>query len=331
MKKIVLVDFHVLPMPHQLDVERWIALGAEVVDARCRTITDFLEAGRDAQVLVCCGTQLSLTAGVLEKLPQCTLVLRLGVGYDTVDVEAATRLGILVANCAGYCTEDVANHALALVLMCSQQIPLHQAAVRAGKWFDAQLPFETQRLSQRTLGLVGLGQIGTALASKVQPLVDRILAHDPNLANPAAIPCGVELVALETLLREADLVSLHLPLNPQTRGLIGRRELGLMKPSAYLINTARGPIVDQEALYQALIRKQLAGVALDVVEVEPPPQPLHELFFLPNVVITPHYAAGSAAARRDLWQIATENVALFLQGHRPRNTVNPQVQPRFTS
>jgi D-3-phosphoglycerate dehydrogenase len=329
MKRIVLADFHLLSVPHEINLAVWATLGAEVAEARCETAQDLVRACGAAQAIVICGHHLLLTDRVLEDLPHCALVLRVGIGYDNVDVEAATRRGVIVANCAGFCAEDVANHALAFVLACSQQIPLHQAAVREGKWWCPPLPHETERLSERTVGIIGLGQIGGALAQKVRPLVGRVLGYDPYLTDKAPAPTDVRMVALDTLLREADLVSLHIPLNAATRGLIGQRELNLMKPSAYLINTARGPIIDELALYHALTEKRLAGAALDVVEVEPPSSPLHPLFFLPNVLITGHCAAGTPAARRELWRIATNTVTQWLQGRIPETTVNPQVQPRL--
>jgi len=327
-KKIVLADFHLLRGPHQLDLRRWAALGAEVAEARCETGEQILRAAGDAGAIVFCGTDLVFDEPVLKGLTRCTLLLRAGVGYDSVDVEAATRLGIIVANCAGFCTEDVANHALAFVLMCSQQIPLHRAAVQQGRWSNPELPHPTERLSERTVGIVGLGRIGSALARKVQPLVGRVLGHDPYPGDGAPALPGVQVVSLETLLRESDLVSLHLPLNRETRGLIGKRELSLMKPSAYLINTARGPVIDQEALYQALIERRLAGAALDVLTAEPP-RPQDDLLSLPNVVITGHCAAGTPAALRELWRIASDNVARWLQGRLPETAVNPGVRPRL--
>jgi D-3-phosphoglycerate dehydrogenase len=326
-KKIVLADFHLLRESHRLDLRRWAGLGAEVAEVQCETGDQLLRAAGDAEAVVFCGTGLVFDEPTMKEFSRCTLLLRAGVGYDSVDVEAATRLGVIVANCAGFCAEEVANHALAFVLLCSQQIPLHQAAVRKGKWWNPEIPHPTQRLSERTVGIVGLGRIGAGLARKVQPLAGRVLGHDPYLPATAPAVPGVEVVSLETLLRESDLVSLHLPLNTETRGLIGKRELGLMKPSAYLINTARGPIIDQEALYQALVERRLAGAALDVL-TEEPPRPQDDLLFLPNVVVTGHCAAGSPAALRELWRIATDNVALWLQGRMPETAVNPGVRPR---
>jgi D-3-phosphoglycerate dehydrogenase len=323
-----LADEHILPYEHGLDLAHWRELGAEVVSGNCETEEDLIRECRDADIVVYFGDNLPFTAKVLPEFAKCALILRTAVGYDSVDVETATKLGILVANCAGYCSEDVANHALALLLACNQQIPLRQAGVRAGRWFITDMEHPTIRFDERRIGLVGLGKIGGALARKLRPLVKEIVAWDPFVSHETAAEFGAQLVELDTLLSESDLISVHLPLNPETRGRIGKRELALMKPSAYIVNTARGPIIDQEALYEAVRDKRLAGAGLDVVEVEPPPQPLHELFLMPNVVITDHCGAGSPTARRALWQIATDNVGQLLSGIIPETTVNPGATPR---
>lgn len=330
MQKIVLADQHVLKNNHSLGLERWQALGAEVINGSCVTEQDLIETCADADVVLFFGTTLPLTAAVLKELRRCRLILKAAIGYDSVDVAAATELGIIVANCAGYCVEEVATHALAYVLSCNHQFALRHADVLAGRWY-VEPEFPTERLSTRTVGVIGLGEIGGTFARKVGPLVNRVLAFDPYLDEATAAKAGAELVTLPQLLENSDFVSVHTPLTAETRGIVGAREFEQMKPSAYLVNTARGPIVDQEALYQALVEKQIAGAALDVIEVEPPPEPLHALFSLPNVRFSPHSAAGSPSALVDLWQIATENVGRVLQQQLPTTIVNPDVAPRFES
>ncbi len=328
MKRIILADVHILPMPHELDLEGWCERGAEVVEASCETEDDLIAACADASVVVYFGNDLPFTERVLQELQQCLLIQRVAVGFDSVDVAAATRLGILVANGAGYCDEEVANHALAMLLACHQQLPQRQAELHAGRWY-VNHEHPTQRLSGQTVGIVGLGRIGSAFSQRIGPLVDRVLAYDPYLDAEQAKPCSAELTDFETVLRESDVVSVHCPLTDETRGMFDDAVLGQMKPSACLVNTARGPIVAQEALYAALVEKRLRGAALDVFEAEPPALPLHALHALPNVITTPHCAAGSPASRRDLWRIASESVASVLGGEVPGTVVNLGVEARL--
>ena len=327
-QKIVFADRHLLLISNELDLERWKSLGASYVEATCESEQDITDICGDAHVVVFVGNDLPLNARVLSRLEECRLILRVGAGFDSVDVEAATQMGIVVANCAGYCNEDVAMHALTLLLACSRQIPLRQLDVIEGRWSHMELEHTTERLSEMAVGIVGLGRIGGTLAKMLGPLVNQLLAYDPYISDDAAAVSGAQRVSFDELLEQSDVVSLHVPLNKETRRLIGRRELNLMKPNAYLINTARGPVVDQSALYDALVNKQLAGAGLDVLEIEPPSLPLHELFHLPNVIVTGHIAPSTPGARRDVWRIASENVAGLLNGDFPETAVNPDVQPR---
>jgi D-3-phosphoglycerate dehydrogenase len=328
MPRIVLADDHILPWSHQLDVERWQRLGGEVQSGSCETEEDLIRDCADCDVLVYFGNDLPLTARVLAALTKCLLIQRVAVGVDSVDVEAATREGIIVANSAGYCDEDVANHALAMLLALHQQLTRRQDNLQNGLWhLTEEQP--TERLSGRTVGVVGLGRIGATFCRRVRPLVARVLASDPYIDQHQASAAGAELVSLEEVLSESDLISLHCPLTRETRNLIDEQALALMKPGACLVNTARGPIVSQEALYNALREGRLRAAALDVFESEPPPRPLPALFSLPNVIATPHCAAASPASRRDLWRIASESVAAVLEGRVPETIVNPDVVPRL--
>lgn len=327
MSKIVIADNHVLKNPHGLNLEHWQSLGAEVVNGSCDSEQDLVQTCGDADVVVFFGTTLPFTADVLKQLSCCKLILKAAIGYDSVDVAAATELGIMVANCAGYCVEEVATHALSFLLACNHQLPSRDADVRAGRWY-VEPKYPTERLSTRTVGVIGLGAIGGTFARKVAPLVKRVLATDPYLSVDDAAKVGAELVPLSELLQQSDFVSVHTPLTTETRRLVGADELAQMKPTAYLINTARGPIVDQEALFCSLRDGRIAGAALDVIEVEPPPQPLHDFFSLPNLMVSPHSAASSPSSLEDLWKIATENVAYVLKGERPATIVNPDVTPR---
>ncbi|MCA9067554.1 MAG: hypothetical protein KDA84_01435, partial [Planctomycetaceae bacterium] len=246
MTKIVLADTHMLPVPHRLDVASWTKLGAEVRDANCETEDDLIRECRDAHVIVYFGNNLPLTERVLDALPHCGLIQRVAVGFDSVDVEAATKRGIFVANGAGYCDEDVANHALALLMACHQQLPLHHSNLLAGAWGKILDP-PTERLSLQTVGIIGLGRIGGTFCRRVRPLVKQVLAYDPYITPETAHSFGAELVEWDDLLRQSDLVSLHCPLTSETRGMIDAEAISKMKSTACLVNTARGPVVDLAA------------------------------------------------------------------------------------
>ncbi|MEZ6054273.1 MAG: aminotransferase class III-fold pyridoxal phosphate-dependent enzyme [Planctomycetaceae bacterium] len=321
MTKIALVDELLIDREHALDLDGWRALGGDITLATCRTEDELIAKCHDAEIVVSIGDTHPFNERVLGELKQCVLLQRVAVGYDSVDVEAATRLGIIVANGAGFCDEEVANHALAMLLGLHQQLPLHQHRLLRGEWLPRLNP-PTRRLSLQTVGIVGLGRLGRAFARRVRPLIGRLLAFDPVVSERDAATVGAELVDFETLMSESDHVSLHCPLTRQTRSLINENSLRLMKPTACLINTARGPIVDIDALYDALVNKRMRGASLDVFPVEPLPVPLHPLFSLPNVILTPHCAASSPDALADLWVIVSKNVANVLQGRLPQTIVN---------
>jgi len=246
---------------------------------------------------------------------------------DNVDLPAATRAGILVTNVPDYCVDEVSDHALALLLALARQVVMADRAVRGGAW-DVVAHSGIRRLRGQTVGLLGFGKIARAVASKVRALGMRVVAYDPYLDAGLIARDGAEPVELDTLLAEADAISIHVPLSPETRGLVGERELGRMKPTAFLINTARGGIVDEKALAEALEAGRLAGAALDVLSQAPPP-PDHPLRRAPNVILTPHLAFYSRESVVELQTKAAEEVARALRGEPPRSPANPEVLTRL--
>jgi len=266
-----------------------------------------------------------ITRRVMENLPRCRGVVRYGVGVDNVDVAAATDLGIVVAHVLDFCTEEVANHALLFLLAWAKKLlPLDQR-LRDGRWggFPAA---EFPAIYGQTLGIVGLGEIGRSLAGKARALGMEVIAHDPYVKEGGG-PLPAPLVALEELLRQSDYVSLNLPLTQETFHLIGERELALMKPTSVLINTARGPVVDEAALVSALRGRRIAGAGLDVFEVEPLPasSPLLEL---DNVILTPHTAGISEKSASKVRTEVGKAAADLLAGRWPRYVANRGVKPR---
>ena len=266
-----------------------------------------------------------LTAEILAALPALRYVGVLATGYNTVDLATAKARGITVTNTPAYASVSVAQHAAAMMLDLARGLTVHANAVRAGEWSrspDWCLPLTSIfELGGRTLGLVGLGAIGIELAKIAAALGMRVIAFDP--AFPPADRLGgiaVEPVSLEALLETADVISLHCPLNDATHHIIDASRLARMKPSALVINTSRGPLIDETALAAALRDGVIAGAALDVLETEPPAAD-NPLIGAPNCLVTPHIAWHSIEARRRLVQIAADNLAAFLQGA-PRNVVS---------
>jgi D-3-phosphoglycerate dehydrogenase / 2-oxoglutarate reductase len=231
-----------------------------------------------------------------------------------------------VTNVPDYCIDEVSDHALALLLSLARRITVADGAVKAGAW--EVVPHEgIRRLRGQTLGLLGFGKIAKALASKVQPLGMKVLVYDPYLDPELIAQHGAEAVNLDRLLADADAISIHVPLSPETRNIIGQRELARMKRTAFLINTSRGGIVDEHALAVALKEDRLGGAALDVLCVEPPPAD-HPLRQAPNIILTPHLAFYSRESVVELQTKAAEEVARALKGEPPRSPVNPEVLTR---
>jgi D-3-phosphoglycerate dehydrogenase len=283
---------------------------------------------------------VALPAPVVEALDRCRVISRLGTGTDKIAVDVATRRGILVTNVPYFCVEEQADHALALLLALARQLPQMSRDMAAGEFGKArEASHFNQRLSGRTLGLVGFGRSAHEAARRAQGFGLRVLAtrrHRSPASDAEAQVLGVRMTDLETLLREADYVSLHLPLTPDTYHLLDEAALRQMKPGAFLINTARGALVDEPALVAALRAGRLAGAGLDTFEqinVFTPDEapPTHPLLGLPNVICTPHVAAGSVQSMQDVSRGGVENVVAVLSGRWPprENIVNAGVVPRF--
>jgi D-3-phosphoglycerate dehydrogenase len=256
--------------------------------------------------------------------------MRYGTGYNNIDVEAATHVGMAVAINAEYCVEEVATHALALLLACHRQLSALAEAVKNGVWDPLATLVMMPPLSQQTVGVVGYGKIGQRFAGMVRPLAKRVLVYDPLFLGRAAE--AVHFVSFEQVLAESDYISIHVPLTPQTQHMFCRETFAKMKKGAYLVNCARGPVVDEEALVEALREGHLAGAGLDVFSVEPLPMD-HPLRTFPRVIITPHAAAFSSQAMYLLRAIPAQNIVRFMRGE-PIPLVNqpvPRAMPLETS
>ena len=307
--------------PYDVESAELAKAGAQLTVVRGKTAADILDAAAQADVIWLEWTP-HLTGDVLAQLPRCGLVLRWGVGYEQIDVAAATELGIAVGNAPTYCTIDVAEHAVALLLSVSRQVVVRHEQLRRGLWRSG--PTAPRRLAASTVGVVGLGRIGQRVAGLCAALGAQVIGHDPAVGP---VP-GVEPAGLDELLGRADYVSLHVPLTEHTRHLIRAETLALMKPDAVLINTSRGATVHQDDLVEALRSGRIAAAALDVFEEEPLPGD-HPIRGLPNVVLTPHEASLSPASLSDLRREICRATTDFLRTGWADSIVNPQVRDRL--
>lgn len=294
------------------------AAGLEVVHTQTTTTPAAQAAMRQADAVMV--TIQPVSAEMIAGMERCRIISRVGTGLDAIDIPAAAARGIWVTYVPDYSIDEVSTHAITLLLAQARGLAPLLDSTRRGEW-DQRPAGVVQRLSDQTLGVVGFGRIGQAAAAKGRGLGLRVIAHDDYVPEHAFAAAGVERVDLATLLAESDYISLHAPLTDATRHLINARTLAQMKPSAYLINTARGPLVDEEALLAAVRGGQIAGAALDVLATEPP-APDHPLLHEPRILITPHIAWYSEAAKHDVRVRGAEEVIRVLQGQPPRAPVN---------
>ncbi len=317
-----------------LELEREMAtrfpdLDIDLVGAAARTEDDLIRIAQDADALLV-STRESVSRRVLENIPSVKVISRYGVGLDNVDLEAAADVGIVVTHYPGYCTSEVADHAMALLLAVNRRIVEQDRDLHDGAWekFGSAtggiLRGPVPPLRQLSLGIIGFGRIGQALADRARPFGMRLLVADPYVSPGVVEASGAELLPLETLLPQVDLLTIHCPLTPETRGLINAERLSRMKPDASIINTARGPIVDLDALAAHLRQNPGARAALDVVY----PEPLstdHPLYALQNVIHTPHSAYYSEQSVITVRTETFSEAMTVLMGKLPRTVANPSV------
>ena len=301
------------------DRKRFEELGAPLVGIE--SDAEFIEVARQAVAVLNSGFRL--TAPLIQTLDRCRVISRYGSGVDNIDVAAATRKGIPVANVPVFCVEEVANRCMTLLLACSCRLLSMDAATRQGVWGVQNIPPAAQ-IEGQTLGLVGFGKIAQAVANRARPFGWRIIAHDPFVPPETAAEAGVELCDLEAVLQKADYVSMHVPLTSSTRHLLSASRLALMKPSSFLVNTARGGLIDEAALIEVLRHCRIAGAGLDVFETEPPVKD-HPLFSMDNVILTPHCSSHTLRATAKVRSAAIDAVMRVLKGERPVHVVNPEL------
>lgn len=295
-------------------------IGAELRMAEQNTPAGIMRVAEQADALLV--TYSQITAPMIRQMRQCRIIARFGIGVDNVDIAEATNAGIVVTRVPDYCIEEVADHAMALLLALARRVPLANALAQEGQWELAALT-PVHRLRGRTLGLVGFGRIPQSVTPRAQAFGLKLVSYDPFVASEVMAGAGVEKASFTELLKSSDFISIHAPLTPETTGLFNGNSFRQMKPSAYLINTARGPIVDETALAQALDAGHLAGAALDVLSKEPPAD--SPLLRRNNVILTPHMSFYSVESLSDLQTKAAEEVVRVLRGETPLHAVNPEV------
>ncbi len=318
MKKIVVLDGYTLN-PGDLTWKNLKALGQCTVYDRTEP-KEVLSRVKDAEIVLTNKTVLS--SDVIKKLPKLKYIGVLATGYNVVDIEAARDRGIPVTNIPAYSTRSVAQMVFAHLLNLAQHVGHHAETVRSGRWtFNPDFCYWDMpliELAGLTMGIIGFGRIGQATAKLALAFGMKVIAYD--IVTPSSIPEGCQFVELDDIFRFSDVISLHCPLRPQTKNIINKEHLELMKKTAFLVNTSRGPLVDEQALAEALNNERIAGAGLDVLSLEPP-EKNNPLLKAKNCFITPHIAWATRAARERLLKIAVDNVASFLEG-KPQNVVN---------
>jgi D-3-phosphoglycerate dehydrogenase len=304
-----------------LDLARAVVAraGADLRLASQPTPDGIVAAAREADALLV--TYAKITGSMIREMKKCRIISRFGIGVDNVDIEAATNAGIVVTKVPDYCIDEVSDHAMALLLSLVRKIPFASARAHAGHW---EMPAVTpiHRLRGTVLGLVGFGRIPQLVAPKAKAFGMRVVASDPYVPQAVMEHAGVGKVEFAELLKISDYVSIHSPLLPETHHLFSTAVFNQMKPGALIVNTSRGPVVDEAALAAALDAKQIAGAALDVLEQEPPVN--SPLFGRDNVILTPHTSFYSVESLEELQTKAAEEVVRVLSGQPPRNPVNPE-------
>jgi D-3-phosphoglycerate dehydrogenase len=298
--------------------EEFERMGAELILAQVTKEEDLIRVCKDADGLL--NQYALLTRNVFQNLPKCKVASRYGVGVDSVDLKAATDLGVIIANVPDYCMDEVSNQTISMILTLVRKTAFFDRKVKTGHW-DFRMGIPIYRTRGKTLGLIGSGRIGLEVAKKISTFGVKAIAFDPYLEKG---PEGIDLADFDTVLKESDFISIHCPLNDSTRHLIGEREFRKMEKKPIIINTSRGPIIDEKALIGALAEGRISAAGLDVLEKEPP-DPENPLLKMENVVLSPHIGFYSVESISELKRRTAINVVDVLSGRWPKSVVNREV------
>lgn len=320
-KKVVITDYQY----ETIESERRIIEGAgyQLCAYQIKDAEQLIPVCRDADAII---TQYSdISASLIQQLEHCEMIIKYGIGVNNIDVEAATKKGIYVCNVPDYGVEEVSDHAVAMMLCLAKKLPVLTKALKAGDWgYGSVIPL--QRICGSVVGLLGFGRIPQLVAQKMRGFGIKINAYDPYVEKETAEKAGVSLVDLDTILTESDFISVHMPLTEETKGMINRECFEKMKPTAVLVNTARGGVIDETALIEALQNGKIAGAAVDVYETEPVSSE-NPLLHMDQVIATPHCAWYSETAITTLQRKTAEEVVNVLQGNPPYHCVNRDARP----
>ncbi len=313
--KVVITDHNYMDFTEERKM--FEKAGATLEISQCTTEEEVIQASQGAIALI--NSDIPITRKIIESLPDLKVISRYGIGVDHIDVEAATEHQVYVTNVPDYCQDEVASHALALIMSLTRKIVLLNQQVKDGRWaFDEAAPLH--RFSSQTVGLVSYGKIARTLSAHLQAIGFNVIAYDPYVEQ-ANIDVDVELVSLEELMKRSDVISLHCPLVKETYQMINKEMFDLAKPNAVLVNTGRGAVIHENDLVDALVAGKIAGAGLDVVEEEPIDEN-HPLLTMDQVILTPHVAFYSEESMEELKQKTASNIVSVLQGEKPKYVVN---------
>jgi D-3-phosphoglycerate dehydrogenase len=319
--KVAVTDYN---FPN-LDIEKSVLeeAGAELFPKICKNENELIEHIKDADGII--DQFFPITRRAIEHLQKCKVIAVYGIGTNQIDIKAASEKQILIVNVPDYCIDEVATHAVALLLGCAREVSNYDRLVKNGNW--AYMALKLHRFCGKTVGIVGMGAIGKSVAKKLSGFELKLIGYDPYVDDKTMSSCGVEKVEIEDIFRNSDFITLHLPLTENTKNLISADILGLMKPTAYLINVSRGGLVDEAALINLLNMSKIAGVALDVLAKEPPDSN-SQLITHSKSVITPHIAWYSDESYIELRVKVAQSVADVLNGRTPKSVVNKHMIKR---
>lgn len=314
--KVVITDYVFKTIEYEQRIIS--AAGGKLVAQNCKTDAEVIALAKDADIILV--QYYEITARIIEALENCKLILRYGIGVNNVDIEAASKKGILVANVPDYAIEEVSDHTFMLILSLIRKMPVVTQAIKDGIW-DVNIACPVQRVKGQTLGLVGYGRIPRLLNKKIKGFGFRVLAYDPYVSVDDVCEDCVTLVDFETLLEESDIISLHAPLSKSTKHLFHKETFSRMKETAYLVNTSRGGLIEEQDLIEAIENGVIAGAALDVVEDEPL-SPDSRLRQCDRIIVTPHMAWYSEKAQEMLQITTAEYAAMYMRGDIPPSVLN---------
>lgn len=319
MKAIVVDKNSADGLDYSIQKEIFEANGIEFILEDCQDEDEIIEKCKDADALLV--IYRKITPRIMDALTHCKVILRYGIGYDVIDVDAATERGIKVCNSPHHCLDEVATHTIAMLLAIERQLVMYNDEVKAGHWL-ANGGFKPHRLSSQTLGFVGFGNIARRAAEFAAGFGFNMIAYDPYLSEELCEKAGAKKVTLDELLAQSDVVSIHTPLTEDTKHLINKDTIAKMKDGVMIVNTSRGPIICEEDLLEALKTDKIKAVALDVIESEPINSPNHPIFETGKAIMSPHAAYNSVEAEAGMMQVLAQTAVDVLAGQVPANVVN---------